>query len=113
MTAIVASDVLFKLSAPGASAGNTVSGVPGDSWGNYISTTQVSLTPLDNLFPDLTGAQNAASQVDYAVLFIHTNTASGNSMLNTVAWLTSSLDVAGGANIAIAGDTFGSTPIGS
>jgi len=113
MTAIVASDVLFKLSAPGASAGNTVSGTPGNSWGNYISTTQVSLTPLDNLFTDLTGAQNAASQVDYACVFIHNNTASGNSMLNTVAWLPLSLFVPGGANIALAGDTFAASAIGT
>lgn len=113
MTAIVASDILFKLSAPGASAGNTVTGTPGDSWGKYISTTQLSNTPLDNLFPDITGAQNAASQVDYAAVFIHNNTASGNSMLNTVAWLPNSLFVSGGALIALAGDTFGASAIGS
>ena len=104
MTAIVASDILFYLSAPGATAGNTVAGTVGDSWGNYISTTQLSNTPLDNLFPDITGAQNAADQVDYACLFILNNTASGNSMLNTVAWFPSSLYVAGGATVSLAGD---------
>lgn len=113
MTAIVASDILFKLSAPGASTGNTVSGTAGNSWGNYISTTQVSNTPLDNLFVDITGAQNAAQQVDYACIFIHNNTASGNSMLNTVAWLPQSLFVTGGANIALAADTFSASAIGS
>lgn len=113
MTAIVASDILFKLSAPGATAGNTVTGTSGDSWGKYISTTQLSNTPLDNLFPDITGAQNAASQVDYACVFIHNNTASGNSMLNTVAWLPTSLFVTGGALIALAADTFGASAIGA
>lgn len=113
MTAIVSSDILFKLSAPGASAGNTVSGTAGNAWGNYISTTQVSATPLDNLFTDITGAQNAAQQVDYACVFIHNNTSSGNSMLNTVAWLPLSLSVAGGANIQVAADTFAASAVGS
>jgi hypothetical protein len=113
MTAIQPSDILFKLSAPGASAGNTVSGTPGNSWGNYISTTQLSGTPLDNLFTDITGAENAASQVDYACVFIHNNTSSGNSALNTVAWAPVSLFVTGGANIAIAADPTGASAIGS
>lgn len=113
MTAIVSSDILFKLSAPGATQGNTVSGTAGDSWGNYISTTQISNTPLDNLFTDITGAQNAAGQVDYACIFIHNNTSSGNSMLNTVAWLPLSLYVAGGATISLAADTFSASAIGT
>jgi hypothetical protein len=104
MTAIVSSDILYYLAAPGASTGFSSSGASGNSWGNYISTTQLSSTPLDNLFPDITGAQNAASQVDYACLFILNNTASGNSMLNTVAWLPLSLDVSGGATVQLAGD---------
>lgn len=113
MTAIVSSDVLFKLSAPGAASGNSSAGTAGNSWGNYISTTVLSTTPLDNLFTDITGAQNAASQVDYACVFIHNNTASGNSMLNTVVWLPLSLFVAGGALVAVAGDTFAASAIGS
>jgi len=113
MTAIVSTDILFYLAAPGATAGNTVSGTVGDSWGNYISTTQISSTPLDNLFPDITGAQNAADQVDYACIFILNNTASGNSMLNTVAWLPSSLYVSGGALVALAGDPTGVTARGT
>lgn len=104
MTAIVSSDILYYLAAPGATIGFATSGTVGDSWGNYISTTQLSATPLDNLFPDITGAENAASQVDYACLFILNNTSSGNSMLNTVAWLPLSLDVAGGATVQLAGD---------
>lgn len=113
MTQIVSTDILFMLAAPGASAGNTVTGTVGNSWGNYVSTTQISATPLDNLFPDITGAQNAASQVDYACIFILNNTASGNSMLNTVAWLPLSLFVAGGANIALAGDPIAASAKGS
>ena len=113
MTAIVASDILLKLSAPGASAGNTVSGTAGNSWGNYISTTQISGTALDNIFADITGAQNAASQVDYACVFVHNNTSSGNSMLNTVLWMPTANYITGGATIQAAADPIGAVPIGA
>lgn len=113
MTAIVSTDILFMLAAPGASAGNVVAGTAGNSWGNYMSTTQLSATPLDNLFTDITGAQNAAGQVDYACVFILNNTASGNSMLNTVAWLPLSLFVAGGATVQLAADPTGATAKGT
>lgn len=105
MTAIVSSDILYYLSAPGASAGNATAGTVGNSLGKYISTTQLSSTPLDNLFPDLTGAQNAASQVDYACVFVLNNTASGNSMLNTVAWIPTSGNIVGATTHAIGVDT--------
>lgn len=113
MTAISASDILLKLSSPGASAGNTAGGTAGSSWGNYVATTVLSATPLDNLFTDITGAENAASQVDYACLFIHNNTETGNSMLNTVAWLPTSSYVTGGATLQIAADPTGATVLGS
>lgn len=104
MTAIVPSDIVLLLSAPGASAGFTTTGTPGNSWGNFTSTSVLSATPLDNLFTDITGAENAAQQVDYAALFILNNTASGNSMLNTIVWLPTSGFVSGGANIAVGVD---------
>jgi hypothetical protein len=113
MTAIVASDILLKLSAPGASAGNTTSGTSGNSLGNYIATTVISNTPLDNIFPDITGAENSASQVDYACIFVHNNTASGNSMLNTVVWLPTSSYISGGATLQLAADPTGVTTLAS
>lgn len=64
---------------------------------------------LDNLFNDITGAENAAGQVDYACLFVLNNTSSGNSMLNTVAWLPLASFVAGGANVALGADPGGIT----
>jgi hypothetical protein len=72
-----------------------------------MSNTQLSTTSggLDNLFTDLTGAQNAASQVDYACLFVLNNTSSGNSMLNTVAWIPTTTNVTGGTIHAIGVDT--------
>lgn len=107
MTAIVASDIQFLLSAPGASSGNSAAGSPGSSLGKYASTTQLSTANggLDNLFTDLTGAQNAASQVDYQCLFIYNATASGNDMLNTVVWIPSSSDPQTATQHAVAADT--------
>jgi hypothetical protein len=74
-----------------------------------MSTTQLSATALDNLFTDLTGAQNAASQVDYQCVFILNNTASGNSMLNTVAWIPTSSNVTGATTHSLGVDTTAST----
>jgi hypothetical protein len=109
LTAIVAGDIAFLLAAPSASAGYATVGTPGSSWGKYMSSTQLSGTPLDNLFTDITGAQNAASQVDYACVFILNNTASGNSMLNTVLWLPTSANVAGGTTVTVGLDPAAST----
>lgn len=102
--AIVASDIQFLLSSPQAGSGYSRAGVPGNSLGLFVSTTQLSLTTEGNLFTDLSGAQNAADQVDYACLFIFNNNAV-NSMINPVAWLPSSLLGAGNtALFAIAAD---------
>lgn len=86
--AIVASDIKFLLSAPVATAGYLLPGSPGNSLGIYASTTQLSTASggLDNLFTDLTGAQNAANQVDYACVFIW-NSNSNHTMLTPYAWL--------------------------
>jgi hypothetical protein len=56
----------------------------------------------NDLLPDITGAQNAASQVDYVCLFIH-NTNSANHYQNCVVSI--SAEPAGGASIALAVDT--------
>lgn len=105
MAIISASDIVYLLAAPTAVEGFTVAGVPGNSWGNFCSTTPWSTTPLDNLFEDITGPENAAGQIDYACVFIWNNTLTGNSMLNTVAWLpTQDLAPGGGATLGIAVD---------
>lgn len=87
---IQTTDVKFYLSAPQAGSGYVMPGSPGNSLGKYVSTTQLSATTLDNLFPDLTGAQNAADQVDYACLFIYNGNAS-DTMISPVAWLPTAL----------------------
>ena len=107
MTVIDPSEILFKLSAPSATAGNTVMGLPGVSLGNFISTIQVSAIINNNIFSDITGAENAGNQVDYACIFIHNNTSTGNAMVNTIAWLPSAMVTPGGATLAMAADPAG------
>jgi hypothetical protein len=114
MTAIVASDILFKLSAPNANSGNSQAGYPGTSWGGWLSTTVLNNTTiLDNVFSDITGPQNAAGQIDYACLFIQNNTAGGNTMVGTVAWIPQQLVTGTGSSFALAADPTGITGINS
>lgn len=113
MTAIVPSDILFLLSAPVATVGYSVMGVAGDSWGGWASTTPVSSTPLNSIFPDVTGAENAGDQVDYACIFVLNNTSSGNSMLNVTAWLPLTYATVGGVTVALAADPTVASPKGA
>ncbi len=66
---------------------------------------------LNNLFPDVTGDENAASNVDYQCLFIYNSHGSLTYTSPVKAWLTS--EVSGGADIAIGVDTTGATEVGS
>lgn len=113
MTAIIASDIVYLLSVPWASAGHSAAGIAGTSWGNYCSNSVLSSTALDNLFTDITGAENVSGQVDYACMFIWNNTQSGNSMRNTRVWLPSQLATTGGASLLLATDNIGITPLAS
>lgn len=114
MTAIVPTDILFKLSAPNANSGNSQAGYPGTSWGGYLSTSLLNLAfPLDNLFTDITGAEFAGNQVDYACIFIQNNTATTHTMMNTVAWLPSSQFTGTGSSIQLGADPTGITAINS
>jgi len=112
MTAIVASDILFKLSITTGSAGNAATQPsPNASLGKYISTTQLSGTALNNLFDDVSGAENTAGTTDYRCFFVHNNNAS-NIYQNAVVWLSGG-DPAGGSTITIAVDTTAASAIGS
>ena len=108
--AITATDILFKLSTPAGAAGNANAGTVGASLGKYISTTPLSGTALHNLFPVLTGSQNAASQVDYQCVFVHNNHA---TLTATAVSLYLSGDVADGAAVAIGVDPTAASVIGA
>lgn len=108
---IASTDLLYKYSVVSGSAGNTVAaGAAGSYLGKYISTTQIVDATLDNLFPDITGDENAASNVDYQCIFIHNNHAT-LTLQNAVVWLAAI--VAGGANNALSVDPTAASAVGS
>lgn len=108
---VASSDILFKLSIKTGSAGNSSAQAdPNQSLGKYISTTQLSGTALNNLFDDVSGAENAASTVDYRCVFVHNSHAS-ISLQNAVVYVSS--EVAGGTSVAIAIDNVAASAIGS
>jgi hypothetical protein len=112
MTAIVPTDVQWYLSNPMANTGYLGTGTPGNSLGAFMSTTQISTTPLNDLFLNITPAENAAFQVDYQCLFLMNNTASGNMMLEPYVWCPSSL-FSGSATIEFGVDAAGAVPYNS
>ena len=105
---IVPADLLFKLSVKTGAAGNATAGTPAGSLGKYISTTPITNATLNNLFDDISGDENAASDVEYRCIFIH-NAHATLTLRSAVAWL--SAEVAGGASAAIAIDDIAASAI--
>lgn len=110
MSAIIPSDILTKYSTTAGAAGNSGAGTAGSSLGKYISTTAWPDATLNGLFDDVSGAENAASTVDYRCIFVHNSNAS-NALETAVLYL--SAEVAGGASIAIGADTTAASAIGA
>ena len=109
--AILTTDILYKGSTTSGSAGNTTAnGGAGTNLGKYASSGTLTDATLDNVFADITGDQNAASQVDYQCIFVHNNHGS-LTLQNAVVWLTS--QVSGGADIAIGLDTTAASAVGA
>ena len=109
MAAITSGEILFKYSVS-AAAGNTTASAASTSLGDQISTTAWAGSVANDLFDDISGAENAASTVDYRCIFVHNSNAS-NTLENAVVYL--SAETAGGASIAIATDDIASSAIGS
>jgi len=109
MAAITSGEILFKYSVS-AAAGNTTASAAGTSLGDQISTTAWAGSVANDLFDDISGAENAASTVDYRCIFVHNSNAS-NTLENAVVYL--SAETAGGASIAIAVDGTAASAIGS
>ena len=109
--AITSSDIKYKLSIKTGSAGNSAAQPdPNASLGKYISTTEISGTALNNLFDDISGDENAASEAEYRCIFIH-NAHASLTLQSPVVWIQS--EVAGGAAVAISVDTTAASAIGS
>lgn len=101
MAAIVAADIVPRYTTTAGAAGDSTAGTAAGSLGKYASITAWAGGALNDLFDDITGAENAASTVDYRGLAILNNNAA-NAMQNTVAYI--SAETAGGASIALASD---------
>ena len=102
MAAIVAGDIKTRYSTTAGAAGNSTAGTAAGSLGKYMSTTDWTGGSLNDLFDDISGAENAASTVDYRCIFIY-NMNAANAYQNVVVWI--SAETAGGASIAIGVDT--------
>lgn len=102
-------DLLIKYSVTTGAAGSTEPGDAAGSHGRYISTTPIADAALNNLFPDITGDENALQNVDYKCIFVH-NDHPTLTLMRTVVWLVG--EVSGGADTSIALDLIGAVPIG-
>src|SRR3990167_7581287 len=109
--AITATDILFKLSIKTGTAGNQNAQTDvNESLGKYISTTQITDATLNNYFDDVSGQENADSDVEYRCIFIH-NAHATLTWQSVVVWL--SAEVGGGTSIALAVDGVAASLIGS
>ena len=109
MAAIVSGDIVFKYSVS-AAAGNTTTSTAATSLGDQLSTSAWAGGSLNDLFDDISGAENAASTVDYRCVFIQ-NTNASNAYESPTVYL--SAETAGGASISIAIDNIAASAIGS
>jgi hypothetical protein len=108
--AIAATDFKWKLSIKTGAAGNSAASTPAGSLGKYISTSEITDAELGNLFDNVSGDENAASDVEYRCIFLHNNHAT-LTLTGAVVWL--SAEVSGGAATAIAIDDLPDSAIGA
>jgi hypothetical protein len=71
--AIVAADIVKRLSVVTGSAGDSTAGTPAGSLGKYVATTVITDATLNNIFDDVTGAEAAAGSTEYRCLFVLNN----------------------------------------
>jgi hypothetical protein len=111
MAAIIASELVWRFTTTAGSAGDsTANTTVGTFLGKYAATSAWAGGGTNDLFADISGAQNAASQIDYAALAILNNN-SANVAENGVVYISS--EVAGGASVAIGVDTTATSAKGS
>lgn len=106
--AIASTDIVWKYSNPNLTQGNSGSGTAATSLGGQMSGSEWAGGSLNDLFPDITGAENAASNADYRCVFIHNKHAT-LTYLGAKVYI--SAEVGGGASIAIGKDVTYNTPI--
>lgn len=110
MAAITTAEILFRYSVKTGTAGNSTASSAAASLGKYISTTAWAGGTNNDLFDDISGAENAAATTDYRCIFVY-NSNTANALQNAVVYL--SAEVAGGASIAIASDNIAASALGA
>jgi hypothetical protein len=105
---IAAGDMITRFSVKTGSAGDSTASSAAASLGKYVSTT--AWADGATLFDDISGAENAASTIDYRCIFILNNHGT-LTMQNTVVYISS--EVAGGASTALAIDNIAASAKGS
>lgn len=101
MAAIVASEIVWRYTTTAGAAGDTTAGTAAGSLGKYASTTAWAGGAANDLYPDISGTDNAASRVDYRGLAVLNNNAANVAQV-AVAYISS--ETAGGASIALGVD---------
>lgn len=99
--AIVEADILYKFSIT-TGPGNSTASAGATSLGEFISTTQLTSASLHDLFDVVTGDENAASEAEFRLIFVH-NSHATLSLISPVVWIVS--EVAGGTSLALSVDT--------
>lgn len=108
---ILTTDIVYRLATTAGAAGNAnAQANPNNSLGKYISTTAIVAATVDNLFDDMSAAENAALTVDYRLFFVLNNHAT-LTLTSPVVWISSTSG--GGPAFAISVDTTGVTAKGS
>ncbi len=107
---IATTDIKFKYATSAGAAGNSNAGAANTSLGKYISTTEVPTATLNALFDDISGAENAALDVEYRCVFIH-NSHGSLTLTAPILWVEAQF--ADGASVAIGLDTTAPTVIAS
>jgi hypothetical protein len=110
MAAITSAEIVHRLTVKTGAAGDSTAGTPAGSLGKYASTTAITDASANNLFDDISGAENAASTVDYRGVAVLNNNGA-NTLENAVLYI--SAETAGGASVAIATDNIAASAKGS
>jgi hypothetical protein len=103
---LAAADIKFKLSVTTGPGNSTAQANANASLGEFMSSTEITDATIRNLFDDVSGAENTASDVEYRCMFIH-NAHASRPWQSVRVWISS--EVAGGASVAIALDGVGVT----
>lgn len=107
---IASSDLQVRLSTKSGAAGDSTTSTPNASLGKYVSTTTLTDNTVQNLFDNVTGDENAASDVEYRCIFVLNNHATLTWQAVKV-WIFS--EVSGGASAALALDNIAASAKGS